>query len=182
MIRNNLAQLMLERNLKATQISNKTKIARSTLSRIANNASEKIEYSTINSLCDILKVTPNDFFEYLPLNDSFTFEIGETLTSKHDYSQGVPLMYEVFAFINFTEYGEPCDSIEYYGTATMMDVVDEYEMIISLKAIEDSDTSIFNRIPISFQNDIKERFRKYIEVQEKENFKDTVFLLDIELK
>lgn len=181
MIRNNLAKLMLERNLKATQVSNRTKIARSTLSRISNNASEKIEYSTINSLCDVLKVTPCEFFEYLPLNDSFTFEIGNTLTTKAEYSKGMPMEYEVFAFINFTEYGESCDSIEYTGTATMIPFIDSYEMIISLKADKNADTSIFNKIPISFQNDIIERLRKYIENQEKENFTYTDFFLDIEL-
>lgn len=181
MIRNNLAQLMLERNLKATQIANQTKIARSTLSRISNNASEKIEYSTINSLCDILKVTPNEFFEYLPINDTFTFEIGDMITSQHDLNQGVPLFYEVFAFINFTEYGIPHTSIEYFGSAEVLDVGNSYEMAISLKPVEDADTSIFNEIPISFQNDVIERLKKHIESQEKENFKHTEFSLNIKL-
>ena len=66
MIRNNLAKLMIDRNITATQIFNDTGIARSTISKISNNNTDKISMETIDKLCNYLNVTPADFFDYVP--------------------------------------------------------------------------------------------------------------------
>lgn len=181
MIRNNLAKLMLERNIKATQISNKTKIARSTLSRIANNSSEKIEYSTINSICNVLKVTPCEFFDYSPIDYEITFEIGDMITSSSEIDKGVPYIYEVFGFINFKKYNEPIREIEYNGFGEVFGPIgtnlntgeDIHNLHIDLKPLENQDLSIFNEIPISFQTDIIEEFKSYIKLQLSEKFKNS---------
>lgn len=68
MIRNNLSLLLTERSLKAVDVSKDTKIAQSTLSKISNNSTEKIDYSTINTLCTYLSIEPKDFFTFIPLD------------------------------------------------------------------------------------------------------------------
>lgn len=68
MIINRLSILLAERNLRATRVSVETGIARSTLSSLVNNDSKMIQIETINTLCEFLKISPNDFFEYLPFD------------------------------------------------------------------------------------------------------------------
>ena len=47
MLRNNLAKLMIDRGISATQLFNDTGIARSTISKISNNNTDKINLQTI---------------------------------------------------------------------------------------------------------------------------------------
>lgn len=60
----NLKILMAERNLKITKIAKDTGISRTTLTSLANNYSQGIQFDTLNSLCKYLNVLPNDFFSY----------------------------------------------------------------------------------------------------------------------
>ena len=71
MITNKLSVLMAERKLKATHISSDTGIARSTLSGLINESSKMIQFETINTLCNYLHVTPQDFFVYSPFDVYF---------------------------------------------------------------------------------------------------------------
>lgn len=65
-IRNKLAVLMAERRLKLTQVSRETGISRTSLVDVYYNRSKMIKLSTINSLCQYLKITPGEFFVYDP--------------------------------------------------------------------------------------------------------------------
>lgn len=113
MIRNKLSVLLAERGIKATKVSNDTGIARSTLSKITNNSSEKIDYSTINTLCRYLKITPCDFFEYAPIDITKIFvSIDEKLIS--DPSIGEPNTWEIEAYINMDSL-EGSQTFEYSG-------------------------------------------------------------------
>lgn len=103
MIKNNLAKLLAERNIKASRLSLDTGIAQSTLSRISNNATEKIEYSTINTLCKYLGVEPKDFFEFVPVDlefDIYTelFDIKIDTENKMDNSNHYGILDIVFNF------------------------------------------------------------------------------------
>ena len=66
MLRNNLAKLMIDRGITATQLFNDTGIARSTISKISNNNTDKISLSTIDKICNYLEVSPSDFFDFWP--------------------------------------------------------------------------------------------------------------------
>lgn len=70
MIRMRLAELMAERNIKASRISVDTGVARSTLSGIVNNANKMIQLDTLNTLCNYLHSDPEKFFEYYPVDFS----------------------------------------------------------------------------------------------------------------
>lgn len=111
MLRNKLSILLTERGIKATKVSNDTGIARSTLSKITNNASEKIDYGTINTLCRYLKITPCDFFEYVPFDVDFFVSIEEG--SIYSPEEGLPT-FKVEAFLNVDD-ADGKHSIEYEG-------------------------------------------------------------------
>lgn len=66
MLRNNLAKLMIDRGITATQLFNDTGIARSTISKISNNNTDKISLYTIDKICNYLEVSPSDFFDFWP--------------------------------------------------------------------------------------------------------------------
>lgn len=67
MLRCNLSVLLAERNLKITQVSKDTGISRTTLTALINNRSQGIQFDTINTLCNYLKITPDKLMSYLPL-------------------------------------------------------------------------------------------------------------------
>lgn len=66
MLRNNLAKLMIDRGISATQLFTDTGIARSTISKISNNNTDKISSQTIDKLCNYLEVSPTEFFDFWP--------------------------------------------------------------------------------------------------------------------
>ena len=66
MLRNNLAKLMIDRGISATQLFMDTGIARSTISKISNNNTDKISSQTIDKLCNYLEVSPAEFFDFWP--------------------------------------------------------------------------------------------------------------------
>ncbi|OKL35371.1 helix-turn-helix domain-containing protein [Domibacillus mangrovi] len=75
MIRNRLAVLLAERGLKITRVAKDTGISRNTITATAQNDSEMIRLETINTLCKYLSITPCEFFEYEPLDISFSLEV-----------------------------------------------------------------------------------------------------------
>ncbi|WP_291454543.1 helix-turn-helix transcriptional regulator [Abiotrophia sp. HMSC24B09] len=164
MIRNNLAKLMLERGIKATELFNETRIARSTISKIANNVPDKIEYSTIDTLCRALRVTPADFFLYTPIDCTYAFDIGEGEILCEKIEGSPYARYEIEGFINFTNYGEKYASVEYHGDLIRIfsDVGEKEHWIISLRPTEEANQlakSIFQEIPIEFYQSIEERLK-----------------------
>ncbi|WP_179871729.1 helix-turn-helix domain-containing protein [Bacillus cereus] len=63
-----MAILLTERNLKITKVANDTGISRTTLTSLSKNDSQGIQFETINKLCTYLKISPTDFFTYIPMN------------------------------------------------------------------------------------------------------------------
>lgn len=66
MLKSNLKVLLAERDLKITQVSFDTGISRTTLTSLIFGYAKGIQFETMNTLCNYLKVTPNDLFLYLP--------------------------------------------------------------------------------------------------------------------
>lgn len=163
MIRNNLSLLLAERGLKATKVSFDTGIARSTLSKIVNNASEKIDYSTINSLCNYLKITPCDFFEYSPIEVDFYVDVDDESGTRFQK------IWRFSAFIRFKEYGEKeTASIEYEGSVVDMGLpfIQDGEPLSSRKvslgpALGES-TKPLEAFSITFQTKISNDFNNFI--------------------
>ncbi|MDU7066726.1 MAG: helix-turn-helix transcriptional regulator [Clostridium perfringens] len=79
MIRCNLSILLAERNLKITQVSKDTGISRTTLTSLSNNYSQGIQFDTINTLCNYLKVTPEQLITYVPIDIKIVSSCANTL-------------------------------------------------------------------------------------------------------
>lgn len=68
MIRCNLSILLAEQKLKITKVSNDTGISRTTLTALANNYGQGIQFDTINKLCIYLKVGPEQLLSFVPVD------------------------------------------------------------------------------------------------------------------
>jgi len=82
MLRNRLAELLAERNLKISRVANDIpNLSRNTITSTAQNDSKMIQLETINSLCQYLGVSPNEFLEYIPfdINVSSSLDIPENV-------------------------------------------------------------------------------------------------------
>lgn len=74
MLKCNLKVLLAERNLKITQVSNDTRISRTTLTSLAFGYAKGIQFDTMNTLCNYLKITPKELFIYLPYDIEIQLE------------------------------------------------------------------------------------------------------------
>lgn len=181
MIRNNLSLLLTERNLKITKVSNDTNISRTTLTALNQNDNKMIQMETINTLCKYLKVTPGDFFEYSPIDVTFTFYLGEILTSQKDLNQGAPFEIETIGYINFTRFDTSIGSVEFNGRMTDIGAVeyitnDEYVYGYDVLLSPTSDLNTYlKELSIAFQTQLKEEFAAFVKEQlEKEDIEKKI--------
>nr|WP_313974234.1 helix-turn-helix transcriptional regulator [uncultured Psychrobacter sp.] len=66
MISCNLPVLLAERRLRVADLVRTTDISKSTLHRIYNDQTTRIEFDTLSKLCEVLKVTPGEILKYVP--------------------------------------------------------------------------------------------------------------------
>ncbi|EPY07101.1 XRE family transcriptional regulator [Paenibacillus sp. E194] len=66
MIRFRLGEIMRERNLKNKDVVELTNISRNTITTLSANATARIDFETINKLCNGLQIRPEELFEYVP--------------------------------------------------------------------------------------------------------------------
>lgn len=169
MLRNNLAKLMIDRGISATQLFNDTGIARSTISKISNNNTDKISLQTIDKICNYLEVTPSEFFDFLEYDvkihcgfDNFDslsllkkrFKNSEGVEEKAwlsiSFYRGKNIKYNFdYSFIYKGEYepGYPFDN----GFIFYLDEITAES--------SNSKADIFNKIPIQFKNTILENVK-----------------------
>ena len=74
MIHCNLATLLAQRNLKISKVFQDTGISRTTLTALAYNHAQGIQFDTLNTLCTYLKVRPTDLILHVPVDVSWTKE------------------------------------------------------------------------------------------------------------
>lgn len=75
MIKNNFNELVAQRKLKITRISNDTGISRPTLNTLTRDDGKGIQYDTLNTLCNYFSITPCEFFSYIPYDIQYNFDI-----------------------------------------------------------------------------------------------------------
>lgn len=76
MIRNRLAELLAERDLKISRVAAQLpNLSRNTITATASNTGKMIQLETVDTLCQFLHIEPTDFFEYLPFNIDFDITI-----------------------------------------------------------------------------------------------------------
>jgi hypothetical protein len=133
MIKNNFNELVAQRKLKITRISNDTGISRPTLNSLTRDDGKGIQYDTLNKLCNYFNVTPSEFFSYIPYDISFNFEVmdekGEVINQvdKIEYTEKK----RAFLFINvFDNKGIKKHTFEllYYVLTTFNTTIDVNEV------------------------------------------------------
>ncbi len=70
MIVNHLPTLLAERRLKVADAVRATGISKTTLHKIYNDQSSRIDFDTIDKLCEFLEVEVGDIFEYVASSDA----------------------------------------------------------------------------------------------------------------
>ncbi|WP_203265749.1 helix-turn-helix domain-containing protein [Streptococcus uberis] len=180
MIRNNLAKLMIDRGISATQLFNDTGIARSTISKISNNNTDKISLKTIDTICNYLGVSPADFFDFLEYEIKINcgFEKYESLNEVLDqYRDRDDIKEEAWLSISFYRN----NSIK-FNFDFNFDFIREYELGVpdefalstylnDMKYNEANPSSdLFDEIPIQFKKEIldeaKQKLSTYFDVYE----------------
>lgn len=163
MIRNNLAKLMIDRGISATQLFNDTGIARSTISKISNNNTDKISLQTIDKICNYLEVGPNEFFDFWAYDVKIQcgFVNFDSLNEVKEEWKPLPDIKEpAFLLIEFTRGKNIKKILEY-----KFNYMEEYEpgnpfhngffdnIILESSS---SELKIFDNMPVQFQNDLIE--------------------------
>ncbi len=109
MIRNRLSELLSERGLKISRVAKEVGIARSSLTSMVQNDSEMVRYDAIDKLCKYLNVSPNDFFEYMPISIEYTFDEEPNVKYSIDYNFDNKLVLDKFVFdflVDVNAYGK----------------------------------------------------------------------------
>ncbi|ANQ89390.1 TPA: helix-turn-helix transcriptional regulator [Staphylococcus pseudintermedius] len=173
MIRNRLAELLFERDIKIVRISKETGISRNTITNTASNNSEMLQMNTINKICRYLDITPCEFFDYIPIDIDVTFYEDDKIDIVDDWS------------LDSGEYRIKFDvdlllDIDIEGRKQKIDskIIVENTVITSfpfqdiMLSIQTNDTqmqeliSIFNTIPKEFKKliykNLIERYKEFI--------------------
>ena len=86
MILCNLAVLLAERKLKITAVSQDTGLSRTTLTALASNACQGVQFDTLNKLCKYLGATPDQMLLFSP----FDFDVKDAWLNG-DFADGSAL-------------------------------------------------------------------------------------------
>jgi len=65
-IRAKLNVVLAERNMRLTELEEKTGIALNNLSILKTDKAKAVRFSTLNEICRALNCQPGDLFEYVP--------------------------------------------------------------------------------------------------------------------
>lgn len=69
MIKSNLPVLLAQRRLKVADLIRMTGISKSTVHKIYNDQTTRIDFETIDKICEALDVQIGEIFEYVPNSD-----------------------------------------------------------------------------------------------------------------
>ncbi len=157
MVRCNLSVLMAERGLKISRIASDTGLSRTTLTALANNYSQGIQFDTLNTLCMYLNTTPEKLIAFYPVD----FEIKRVLLQgKRDYYHITCEMYlEVIKLKRRVTCTVLVEAKCFYDEACpCFDITVSFGQSESLGSDNESVTFLsqeLDAIPISFKSDLE---------------------------
>ena len=141
LIINKLALILAQKRIKITQVAKDTGLSRTTLTTLSQNKSKRIDNETLNSLCNYLRISPNTFFEYTPLDFEIESSI-DNITSKIDPVDGIE---EKNGIVNLDllikNFGKKVDALHYKGINTFYI---EKQEVLSGKVLFENETTIQN--------------------------------------
>ena len=161
MIRNNLSLILVERQLRISQVSNDTGISRTTLTGLSQNNTKMIQTNIINTLCNYLEITPNVFFEYVPFDFSYSVFMGKDVSDPNN--QNIK-EFELEAFLNISKNKEQLGSVSFKGnllvTGTEHGLYYSFELSPSSENNKKTLSPYLKQLSTSFVTDIKNEFIK----------------------
>lgn len=80
MIKCNLAVLMAQREIKISELAERTKISRTTLTALYYNHGKGVQFDTMETLCEFFRITPGELFSKI----DFKMELLQTDTIDKD--------------------------------------------------------------------------------------------------
>lgn len=169
MLRNNLAKLMIDRGISATQLFTDTGIARSTISKISNNNTDKISLQTIDKICNYLEVSPTEFFDFWPYDVKIQcgFINYDSLNEVKEEWDPIPDFKEpAFMLIEFTRGKNTKIILEYkFNYLQEFEPTCPYDNgylddIILINSSSSLDKIVLDDMPIQFQNELIEEVKK----------------------
>ncbi|MBO1306530.1 helix-turn-helix transcriptional regulator [Enterococcus sp. 669A] len=163
MIRNNLSILMSERGVKNSTLSFKTGISKNTISSTAQNDGKMIQLETINKICQVLDVTPDMFFSYLPYDLKFSTILSNVKVNgyKNDKNRVDKIIVsdlDLDLFVQVLEKNSVTNTFDFEcSQETEWDLCDPYDIRkLHIKSNLDTEFAKFwEAIPTPFQTDLK---------------------------
>ena len=61
-MQNKLLEILRERDISQSELANLTNISRNTIGAICRNATDSIRFEVLESILNVLRITPNEFF------------------------------------------------------------------------------------------------------------------------
>lgn len=61
-MKNKLLEILRERDISQSELANLTNISRNTIGAICRNATDSIRFEVLESILNVLRITPNEFF------------------------------------------------------------------------------------------------------------------------
>lgn len=175
MIRCNLANLLGERQLKMAAVIKETGVTRPTLTALFYNNGKGVQIETVNTLCNFLKVTPGDFFGYIPYD--FTYEF--TLERNSEIKKEEDNAYNCAASIGVSDANKNLITTislksRLYHTESRLGGKKLYKGFLYVeKGSAEVWEELKKEIPIEFQVDISKYLETLIYDYYQENFKYT---------
>ena len=135
----------------------KQKISRTTLTSLANNYSQGIQFDTINTLCNYLKITPDQLISYVPVDikiesirlDDISLSIDLAIIKN---SRTFKCTLPGSCYNNFHE--GRLDSIEILIELWDQELNDNDEDVVEENSVI---IDAFKLLPIPFRNDIQDK-------------------------
>lgn len=153
MIKCNLAVLLAERNMKISELSKRTGISRTTLTALAQNQSKGIQFDTFDTLCNYLKITPNDLF----IQERFEYDFSVIEINKKESTLDILVEAEIehkdYHFI---------DSFSCVITLTHYDLHDHIDAIYITPRYSNAIVDVLKSIPVTFKTSFEEELAECI--------------------
>ncbi|WP_068983870.1 helix-turn-helix domain-containing protein [Lysinibacillus xylanilyticus] len=149
MIKCNLAVLLAERNIKISELSKRTGISRTTLTALNQNQSKGIQFDTFDTLCNFLKIKPNDLFIQEPLE--YDFEVIEIQPSN------APNICDYYLVVSAEiQHKNELLDMNFVCKVKLWEEYNEITQIFISPSYHDKIQDLLNSIPVTFKVSIEQ--------------------------
>lgn len=183
MIRNNLAIIMAKKQRRVNELANETNLSRHTITTTAQNDGKMIQLDTINKLCQTLKITPSDFFEFVPFDFDYSFNLDKELDNGNETDIH---LFNVDFFINVYENNSKVSAISFVGYYEMIFGTPNMYSVALYPSTEDElikYNNYLSRLSDAFRTDISKDIERYVAtiIKPKEIFRNAAFIFDVNI-